>query len=420
MTPQATSRFLRTTIVLISLLAIPGWAKTLYVEKWGIAANTDCTKSAPCPNIVAALLIAGNNDRVIIGPGIYSERVVVNIPGLKLESTAGRYATVIESDIPTLDTVQLNASRVVFGKKNKGFTVIGALTGPVAAIFVDSPGGAAGPVSRVRIEGNRIGQPRSSALPADGGFHNQYGIVVNAGGERIQIRNNIFQNNALTAIECRGCVKGLIRDNRIESNGGSGIELLEASDGISIEGNVVSTNDSNGIVSPIGTVDIRIRNNVSERNRSGDGFTIVNASGARVEANIAARNDDKGFDFFQTADSDPLLFRNNLLVANDNDGMFGNNIEDARIESNTTVDNGDDGIDFSLTDSLTTLKGNNSYGNGGCGLEGDSGDEYTASKAFLRENAAGGTCNASFELTGSTPSKPGPLKANRAKSLLGG
>lgn len=413
------STTIRILALVTCLVASPGWTKTLYVEKWGISANVDCTRTAPCRTINAALDVAGDNDRIIVGPGIYNEHFEIDIPGLKMESTGGRYATIIDNDMATSDTIQLSASRIVFGKKGKGFTVIGATTGPVAAIFVNSPD-ASTPISRIRIEGNRIGQARLTDAATNDGFANRYGILVNSGGERIQIRNNIFQNNALDAIECSNCLRALIRDNRMESNGESGIEIMGDSDGSIIERNVVIGNNSNGIVTQIGTSDLRIKNNVSEYNRGGDGFTLINVAGARVESNISGRNDDKGFDLFQSGDANPLSFKNNLTVGNDNDGVFGFNLENARIESNSAIDNGDDGIDLTSTDELAKLKSNNTYGNGNCGLEGDSGDEYIAQRHFVRENSGGGTCDASFELTNPIPSVPGRLKVNRARSLLGG
>ena len=113
-------------IVLCFAHSTNAYAKTLYVEKFGLL-GAACSKSDPCPTINDALAIAGNNAKIIVGPGNYREALLIDKPGIKLESSGGQEVTQIRTDEDPLvgtPTIMITADKVAVGKKGgKGFTV---------------------------------------------------------------------------------------------------------------------------------------------------------------------------------------------------------------------------------------------------------------------------------------------------------
>ena len=128
-------------------------AATRYVEMWGTDAVGPCAKTNPCFAIGTAIDVSGKNDRIVVGPGTYTETNLSIQPpreGLRLESTAGRHATTIVSGNGG-SVLTIEAVRVKVGKKGKGFTFIGATNNAASAgINVNVPEESAA----IRIEGN--------------------------------------------------------------------------------------------------------------------------------------------------------------------------------------------------------------------------------------------------------------------------
>jgi len=95
------------------------FAKTLYVEKFG--QGTTCFRVDPCSTVTEALAVATKNSKILIGPGDYREALVIDIDGIKLESTGGQYVTLIRTDRDSLigtPAITVMANRVSIGKKN--------------------------------------------------------------------------------------------------------------------------------------------------------------------------------------------------------------------------------------------------------------------------------------------------------------
>jgi parallel beta-helix repeat protein len=72
------------------------------------------------------------------------------------------------------------------------------------------------------------------------------GLYLQRGSE-IEIVDNVVTNNGEEAIDIREKVEGIIRNNHIEDNGESGIELIVGSSELRIEGNKIKDNGSSGI-----------------------------------------------------------------------------------------------------------------------------------------------------------------------------
>ena len=127
MNTRKTIRALLGGVVLVSsCAAIPIHAKTLYVEKFGTPGP--CSKSTPCGNINDALLISAKNDKILVGPGVYEESLLIETPGLALQSTSGLYVTHIRADADGSlignPAVTILSDKVKLGKKGgKGFTI---------------------------------------------------------------------------------------------------------------------------------------------------------------------------------------------------------------------------------------------------------------------------------------------------------
>ncbi|NNC98846.1 MAG: hypothetical protein HKN85_01560 [Gammaproteobacteria bacterium] len=135
---------LASAVVLVagSMYGATAIAKTLYVEKFG--QGTACSKPEPCPTIGDALAVATKNSKILIGPGDYREALVIDIEGIKLESTGGQYVTSIRTDRDTLigaPTITVMANKVSIGRKNGKGLHIRSRNAPaiVAGTGLDAP-----------------------------------------------------------------------------------------------------------------------------------------------------------------------------------------------------------------------------------------------------------------------------------------
>ena len=84
-----------TTLVLMA----PAKAVTRYVEIWGSNSSANCPRTSPCQTIAFAISQSGPNDRIVVGPGDYTGGLLIPFvkSGMKLESTAGRFGTIIQT-----------------------------------------------------------------------------------------------------------------------------------------------------------------------------------------------------------------------------------------------------------------------------------------------------------------------------------
>ena len=137
------------------------WAMPLHVETYGNDAN-DCSAAAPCRTIGAALAIVPTGGRVLVGPGLYEERVRVDTLNVSVLSRAGAAATIISADgQPGLPVVSITAFRVTFGGPDAGFTLRGDIDG--TGIEADA--------ERLDIVGNRVHGPVAYGIALSGRLH---------------------------------------------------------------------------------------------------------------------------------------------------------------------------------------------------------------------------------------------------------
>ena len=393
--------------------------KTWYVGKEGDD-NPDCGgRTSPCETINQALGLADTNDKIVVGPGRYMEFLEIDIEGLKLESTAGRWGTIIETTDSDDHVISIGASRVQIGRKGKGFTLQGAIEPAAAGIYLYSFSG----LDRIRIEGNRITE-------------NSYGIYIQnfvlagtvderaAYQSKLQIRyNNVVRNTGNYAILCGGCGGSLIADNRIEDNGhgtGFGDALnLAASSKVAIYRNVITHNAWDAFFGD-GSQQARIKDNVVDKS-SAYGLTVSNGDGSVVQSNILAQNTVYGLALWQTTNNiRALQAKNNLAVANvTNNILIYSEGQAILFDGNTSVDSASNGID--ITGAMTTLgrfRSNNAIGSN-YGINLPTGVVLKHERQFFENNACDlcGTGAGDVDPTSTEATKPNPLKVNKARSL---
>lgn len=414
---------LRGIVLALVLLASCGaWGKTRYVEKWGDFANAadhGCSKSHPCLSIGAALGVANPNDRIIVGPGRYSQsgNFHLNTLGLKLESTSGRHATAIQS-IDGTNAVLISQPRIALGKRHKGFTVSGATTVSNAGVWVD----VAGDSPRIKIEGNRIGLPVKAIGESDS-TSNHFGLVVTNGGEKIQIRYNIITNSNSRGLSCTACAGGIIRDNRIVNNQGNGATIGAGQ--ISVQRNLFSRNRFDNVIL-FDQSAVRYRDNIAELATSvGSGLRAITGFrlGARIERSIFFDNANFGIDFDlgnpTNQPTTPSTLNKNLVVENDYIGVSLDMPAGSRVDGNIVVGNASKGFEL-LGEPVSSFKSNAAHDIGGCGVDAQTAPAQSAVKLFTANNSPD-ICNPSNLILQGTPAGKPPAPGTRAAAkVLGG
>lgn len=393
-------------------------AATRYVETWGndMANLPNCKKSTPCRTIGAVLGVSGANDRIVVGPGTYTENglnVLSFQSGLKLESSAGRHATTIESTIGN-PALTVWAEKVRIGKKGKGFTFIGGVTEHLAGLYINAPG----EFPRIRVEGNQFGLPREASDAAYSGYRNYHGLYVFAGGGKMQVRYNLFTNNDAAGFRCDDCSQALIRDNRIEGNDGAGISI-QNSGRVSILRNMARANSSSGIhLSGFG----KIKSNVSNRNLVGIGLS-GNGESSQIDDNIADSNDFRGIDVTGTSTDSASAARRNLMVDNGFNGYRASFSAYVNATGNIAIGTTGDGFEFNqVPPPAGSFSKNAAINSGGCAIRTDS-TVLIADRFFATGNTGGDACEVNpDEVTISAPmaTRPPALGIRRAANVVGG
>ncbi len=389
--------------ILLSAVSTAAIGKTHHVAKWGIDEPGCGSKSDPCFTIGFTLLNnAQSNDRITVWPGTYAANLVINtgkngspLEGLKLESAAGRYGTVIESVLGGEPVIRIMQRRVQIGKKGKGFTLTGATIGQTA-IEIDSTD-----LDRCKIEGNKVS--------GNGG-----GLLLR--GAKHQVRHNLIKGNLGSGIRCYDCEDGMIQDNHLVGNGVFGISLWSDSDRLVIHRNVSSRNGSHGIEVTLGATFNRINNNVFESNFM-NGVNVANVEGSLLQGNIAIDNAGSGYrvnqdDFFR-----PAKFKHNLSVGNTTEGVVITDLSNAKVERNTAIQNVAEGFYFDTIFEHPSIKNNNTAGNGNnCGLKNDTGESLTYKKHFFASGE--GVCGLDpYDAQSTIANTPSATNINVAKGL---
>lgn len=404
-------RAIGASLVLTMLQALPAGAATIHVQKWGQDSLACGKANSPCETIQHAISErSGANDRIRVGPGLYLESLEIDqnssgtdLSGLRLESTHGRFATVIRA--PAINTygIAVHQPRVRIGRRNRGFTVQGANSAGFSGIEIFPPG------TRSRIEGNRVTQ-------------NHHGITIRA--ERVHLRRNIAELNAGIGIHCVDCDRGIISQNLSRENGDHGYQL-SASERFTFQDNLAAFNSGIGSLVEITSHGYRLRNNVMEFNDS-RGFNLAESDGSLIQNNIALLNHESGLEITQSSHTTPPVIRGNTAIFNDHSGIVAGNILMGRIDQNTLVDN-DTGLHLIGASSFQSIRGNNTWSSiSGCGVMNNTGGAVSYDRHYfghpvgpdnaLDGDGHDGLCGAVLA-TGEHAGKPNPFRAGKASRL---
>lgn len=268
-------------IVLLMASAVPAQATTWYVRNNGDDGFVPpCgTKDRPCRSIGHAISLAAADDTINVGPGVYGDLdgsgTLGDFPGedaasggcncminvdkqLTFVSRDGALLTVLDAGGLRGKAVHVQASKTVFGKLGKGFTVRNGGTG--TGLFTDpavqkvkvqgniASGNATGfSLSGTGADGNGVQAADNVALLNGVGFLlggsanilernralcNTQGFVV--GGDAHKVKQNVAIGNSLAGFEIDVQTGALnpVADfgkNAAIANAGRGIEVVAAS-----------------------------------------------------------------------------------------------------------------------------------------------------------------------------------------------
>ncbi len=423
----------RSPVALFLLLGIlattQAGAATLRVETWGEDAENCGSRAAPCETIGYAIgARASRNDRIIVGPGEYRDNLAINfnlsgpLDGLKLESTAGRWGTMIRGDTDGQPTIRIGRPRVQIGRKGRGFTIAGPLSSYVSTAGVATLGDG---VERLRIEGNWF-------------VDHEAGIALDSfNGGKHRIAHNLF-TDLYYGVYLAQAEKTVIHDNRFEIDvevdsddtaPDIAIELREGSDFTSVFRNrIIGGATSNGIRSDNDTEYLRIRDNVVSGHTS-FGYELGDIVGTRVEYNIASGVAGDGFYLDQDGFAVDPKVTGNLALGSGHNGFMVVETNDLALTGNTALQNADYGIRLASS-VVASAKRNATYHNDlagpGCGLleiastityqqhyfGGASGPDAMVPDGDGHDTACG-----TFGAGSTFASKPAPVSLKRARQL---
>ena len=391
-------------------------AKTRYVEIWGSNTNPNCSRSQPCRNIQHAINQSGANDRIVVGPGEYFGNLTIfsHQSGLKLESTAGRFATIIRPGLD-IDGLTIEAPRVRVGGKGKGFTFQGPEVA-LGALPTTEGNGIVGNVDaeNLRIEGNRF-------------QWNRRGLWIE-NGMRASIRNNIALMNLWTGIFCASCERSIIQDNRVEYTGGQGIYIVSASSRTSVRRNIATGNGDDGIASSslIGQ-HARVQDNVTEQNDV-HGFDLHLPAG-NFMGNISTDNGSYGVGLSLYGNNGSGVgvgrgnVKQNLSALNGLGGFSLESPDEAKIENNFSAHNGTYGFNFfgGIFNGNPRVRNNSSI-DSFCGMYNGVTDNFVFTGQYFGNHDGSETCGPDTYDTDNSCRRdtPVPVRVNRARAVAGG
>lgn len=376
-------------------------AKTLYVEKWGSNLNP-CSRAAPCATISNAILKSSKNGRIKIGPGLYRENLLIfnnndNEPldGLKLESTAGRFATFLRADNVNLPVIRIFRPKVRIGKKGRGFSI--EFSTNDSGVWISSSN-----TDRARVEGNLI---RGN------------NIGIEAWGDRIQIRDNIVEDSDEMGIQCSNCDRGLIRGNRVRDTALGGGVAVAFSEKLSFQQNVVRRHFVTAISFDNTNEALKVKDNVSSSTGIGSGLSVSGSVRGTIQGNISSFSDTYGISIGQTHPGKGPVVKNNLATTNSFGGISLGALQSPVVERNTAADNSlGAGITINAGIFAPKIRNNNTFLNdapNGCGIQNSSLSATSHGRHFF-----GGTDTlCGFSMMGVELSKPTGLKVNGARKL---
>ncbi len=406
-----TTRGLIRQVVVLSILWLPIQAatKTIHVEKWGALVNCG-SKSNPCATLAIALGVASKNDRIIVGPGLYSGNPDINVEGLRIQSSNGPHVTLLRAAAANDNVITINQRKVHIGRKGKGLTLYNATSALTAGVRVTSP-----LFDGVRVEGNVF----------DG---NRIGIYLQ--GDKAVARHNLVLNSEQLGIYIINGDKGQIRDNRIIQNEGRGITLWDSAHTV-VQNNVIHGAET-GIFANNGSHSNRLLTNaiVGGKGSPTTALLIASAENNRIEGNAFSRF---SWGLYMGHDSGPQLspttIKNNAAVGfSGNAFTFFNGISapalfSLKIDGNDAHGSNQSGFSFEGLARPDSMSKNNTVDNQLNGIFNATGVPITYKKAYfglingVPSSAYNGTTG-NFDPSSTEAPKPNPFKARKAAGLM--
>lgn len=314
-------------------------AADIYVTKNGSDSSTCGSISTPCATITVGIENATATSEVstvFVGPGTYTENVVISTADLTILSTDGRDSTIIDaSNNPTYPAMRVINSGVSIGELDQGFT----FTGSQASGFRSN-------ADNIRVRGNKSVGNRL--------FGFQFGNVS------VQLSNMGLwpeTDPILSAI-----LTSTLNDDSEQTN--------NYISGNSAESNLVgfyfSHFDNSIVFNNVADNNFRSDTSIQAQQQLGNGFTIAEDSDFDYFiSNGATVNEVDGFWYFiQVTDQRSY---NNYAVLNGSDG-FRYMGKPLRVIGNFSVHNGDYGIHFMGYSGVLDLRENMLMGNSIAGI----------------------------------------------------
>jgi hypothetical protein len=207
-------------------------AQKMFVANNAIDSSTCGTRSEPCRSVSRAIDHANSGDTIVVGPGSYGDLngdgdfddpgeedaevgcwcMILIDKRLTLVSQDGAGMTILDAARNDVDVVRITADKVIFGLKNKGFTLTSAGGGIPG---VEGNMGLNVVAASVKIRGN-LARGNTSA-----GF--LIGDSVNVSGHTV--KDNIATGNGAAGFTTSGAGHN-VRNNIANGNLGSGFSIF--------------------------------------------------------------------------------------------------------------------------------------------------------------------------------------------------
>jgi parallel beta-helix repeat protein len=405
MTKSPLSRVARLLLLASATLSTTAFAATLHVATWGFN-YLQCGKANdPCASVSQALVLSKPGGRIVVAPGTYTDRIIVNFNGqgqaltnVRIESTAGAHATTVEALVSSDHVLTIGQRGVRIGGPGKGFTFRGAtgttpLPDSVAGIRVDA--------THCRIEGNRF-------------TGNNVGLMFPE-GERCIIRNNVVENNLNHGMRCTSTCDGAqIIGNRIQQNNGDGLHVVNGRD-LKVRQNLFLENTGAGLYYDSDAEGGLIRDNTISGNGL-DGIALDDGEGKTIRGNILANNGSDGMELDHSLLQKFVKVEHNLAVSNTVAGINLDGIG-LTVSRNSAVQNGTSGFVILNPTTFHKLDRNNSIDNG-CGIHLFSTEQVVTTRHFFVESLENCGPNAADITNSNEATKPNKTNINRARKVL--
>ena len=397
-----------------------------------------CIEKLPCLTIGKAIDIAEADREILVGPGLYTENIVIKDDGwqlrhgLVLKSKAGRYATMIKARNPKFPIVTIESRGVRFGDQGAGFTVLGNREDEEYTLSDYATSSQEGIViNNSGAHGNRVEGNRALGLRVGFRFY---------AGSGLQVRNNIAKKN-MFGFYCWQCDQALFEENQAMDNHNVGMLIgwnedwgahqeqgrpdgLSQSNNVSVLRNKISMTHYHGLMVSDTVSHYSVVDNVIDRTTTDEGVVLYASGESLFQGNIIAgdspRSVDDALDIKDSAESEGTLHvLDNLAVS-----MASGLSSDLRGQTEVTIERnravGSKWAGFRFTESPLVpeiIQDNASYASeSGCGME----NLRTGGAPIEYQNhfyGAGDMECGDFNHSGAFRDFPVPLNVNGAKSL---